>query len=127
MFLEGRPPVNVGVTSNGDIFGGSQISFGDVTGDQQFNVFIASISQYRTMAASYVNLSRRMQYALQGYSQTTFFYGQAYGAFYDPAYTEFIDRDLAQATRTVRGGTAARHLSAQPVSPRPGSRVASST
>ena len=56
MFLEGRPPVNVGVTSNGDIFGGSQISFGDMTGDRQFNVFIASISQYRTMAASYVNL-----------------------------------------------------------------------
>src|SRR5204862_2716280 len=24
MFLEGRPPINVGVTSNGDIFGGSQ-------------------------------------------------------------------------------------------------------
>src|SRR4051812_14947569 len=106
MFLEGRPPVNVGVTSNGDIFGGSQISFGDVTGDRQFNVYIASISQYRTLAASYVNLSRRFQYALQGYSQTTFFYGQAYGAFYDPAYTEFIDRDLAQATRTVRGGSA---------------------
>ena len=52
MFLEGRPPINVGVTSNGDMFGGSQISFGDVLGDQQFNVFVASISQYRTIAAS---------------------------------------------------------------------------
>src|SRR5436190_10115934 len=101
MFLEGRPPVNVGVTSNGDVFGGSEISFGDVTGDKQFNVFIASISQYRTTAASYVNLSRRFQYALQGYSQTTFFYGQnqAY-------YSDFISRDSAQATRTVRGGSA---------------------
>src|SRR5712691_9692972 len=28
MFLEGRPPVSVGVTNNGDIFGGTQISFG---------------------------------------------------------------------------------------------------
>jgi len=101
MFLEGRPPVNVGVTSNGDVFGGSEISFGDVTGDKQFNVFIASISQYRTTAASYVNLSSRFQYALQGFSQTTFFYGQnqAY-------YSDFISRDAAQATRTVRGGTA---------------------
>src|SRR3984885_3663757 len=27
MFLEGRPPVNIGVTSNGDIYGGSQITF----------------------------------------------------------------------------------------------------
>jgi hypothetical protein len=106
MFLEGRPPVNVGVTSNGDVFGGSQVSFGDVTGDRQFNVFIASISQYRTTAASFINLSRRFQYALQGYSQTTFFYGQTNSVYYDPAYSEFIDRDLAQATRTVRGGSA---------------------
>ena len=77
MFLEGRPPVNVGVTSNGDIFGGTQISFGDVLGDKQFNFFAASISQYRTLSLSYVNLSRRFQFALQGFSQTQFFYGQA--------------------------------------------------
>src|SRR5262249_11448771 len=30
MFLEGRPPINVGVTSNGDFFGGSTVTFGDV-------------------------------------------------------------------------------------------------
>jgi hypothetical protein len=106
MFLEGRPPINVGVTSNGDIFGGSQISFGDVLGDKQVNIYAASISQYRTLAVSYVNLSRRFQYALQGYSQTTFFYGQLGGVFYDPTYAPFIDRDLALATRTVRGGSA---------------------
>jgi hypothetical protein len=106
MFLEGRPPINVGVTSNGDIFGGSQITFGDVLGDKQVNLFAASISQYRTLALSYVNLSRRFQYALQGYSQTTFFYGQLGGVFYDPVYSPFIDRSLAIATRTIRGGSA---------------------
>jgi hypothetical protein len=106
MFLEGRPPINVGVTSNGDIFGGSQVSFGDVLGDQQFNLFAASILQYRTLSLSYVNLSRRFQFALQGYSQTQFFYGQLGGVFYDPAYSSLISRDLATATRTVRGGTA---------------------
>jgi hypothetical protein len=106
MFLEGRPPINVGVTSNGDVFGGSQVSFGDVLGDQQFNLFVASISQYRTLAFSYVNLSRRMQWALQGFDQTTFFYGQLGGVFYDPTYSGLISRDQAIATRTVRGGTA---------------------
>ena len=55
---------------------------------------------------SYVNLSRRLQYAIQGYSTTQFFYGQMGGVFYDPAFSGFIDRDLAQATRTVRGGSA---------------------
>jgi len=106
MFLEGRPPINVGVTNNGDIFGGTQVTFGDVLGDQQFNFFAASISQYKTLSLSYVNLSRRFQFALQGFSQTQFFYGQLGGVFYDPSYAPFVDRSLATATRTVRGGTA---------------------
>jgi hypothetical protein len=105
LFLDGRPPVNVGVTSGGDIFGGTQVTFSDVLGDKQFNFFAASISQYRSIAGSYVNLERRFNYALQGYSVTEFFYGQVGGVFYDPAFTGFIDRDLAIATRTSQGGS----------------------
>jgi hypothetical protein len=106
MFLEGRPPVNVGVTNNGDVFGGTQVSFGDVLGDKQVNLFAASISQYRTLSLSYVDLSRRFQFALQGYSQTQFFYGQLGGLFYDPAFAPLLSRSDAIATRTVRGGSA---------------------
>src|SRR3979490_1307549 len=106
MFLEGRPPVNVGVTNNGDVFGGTQVSFGDVLGDKQVNLFAASISQYRTLSLSYVDLSRCFQFALQGYSQTQFFYGQLGGLFYDPAFAPLISRADAIATRTVRGGSA---------------------
>jgi hypothetical protein len=105
MFLEGRPPVNVGVTSGGDIFGGTAVSFTDVLGDKQFNLFAASVSQYRTLSGSYVNLSKRLQYALQGFSQTQFFYGYLPGLYYDPSYA-FIDRDFAIATRTARGASA---------------------
>jgi hypothetical protein len=82
MFLEGRPPVALGVTSGGDVFGGTQVTFTDVLGDKQFNLFASSVSQYRTISGSYINLSRRFQYALQGFSQTQFFYGynaQLYG------------------------------------------------
>ncbi len=50
MFLEGRPPVNIGVSSDGDVFGGTQITFGDVLGDKQINLYAASISQYRTLS-----------------------------------------------------------------------------
>ena len=110
MFLEGRPPVNVGVTSNGDVFGGTQVSFGDVLGDKQFNLFAASIAQYRTLSLSYVNLSRRFQYALQGYSQTQFFYGQLGGLFYDPSFAPFISRDLTRSRR-ARSAAAARSAS----------------
>jgi hypothetical protein len=106
MFLEGRPPVNIGVTSNGDIFGGTAISFGDVLGDKQFNVFISSISTYRTLQASYINLSRRFQWALEALDSTSFFYGNTSGVFFDPAFAGLISRDQAIATQTVRGGSA---------------------
>ena len=52
LFLEGRPPVNVGVTSGGDLFGGTQVTFSDVLGDKQFNLFASSVAQYRTMSFS---------------------------------------------------------------------------
>jgi hypothetical protein len=104
MFLQGRPPINVGVTSNGDLFGGTSIGFGDVLGDKQINVLIASISQYRTIQGTYVNLSKRLQWALQGGSSTEFFYAQS-NAFYDPAYAGLISHDQAEATQTVRGGS----------------------
>jgi hypothetical protein len=106
MFMDGRPPVNVGVTSGGDIFGGSAVTFSDVLGDQQFSLSAASISQYRTMSFSYLNLAKRFNYAIQGYSQTQFFYGNLESVFYDPYFNGIVDRDFAVATRTVRGATA---------------------
>jgi translation initiation factor 2-like protein len=105
LFLDGRPPVNVGVTSGGNVFGGSAVTFSDVLGDKQFNLYAQSISQYRTLSFSYVNLSRRFNYAVQAYSQTLFFYGQLANVFYDPTFSGIIDRNLAQATSTVQGGS----------------------
>ena len=114
MFLEGRPPVNVGVTSNGDVFGGTQVSFGDVLGDKQVNLFAASISQYRTLSLSYVNLSRRFQYALQGYSQTQFFYGQLGGVFYDPS-LRAVHQTATCRSRRARCAAAARSASTRSI------------
>jgi hypothetical protein len=105
LFADGRPPINVGVTNNGDIFGGTEISFSDVLGDHRFSFSAASIAQYSTVAGSYLNLSRRFQWAVQAFRQKIFYYGQSSGVFYDPAYTPFIDRDLATATSTAWGGS----------------------
>jgi WD40-like Beta Propeller Repeat len=104
MFLDGRPPVNVGVTSGGDVFGGSQVSFSDVLGDKQFSLYASSVQQYKTLSFSYLNLSRRFQYAVQGYSQTQFFYPYSTtGTYYDPRYQ--FSRSDALATQTARGGS----------------------
>jgi hypothetical protein len=105
MFMDGRPPVNVGVTSSGDIFGGTAVTFSDVLGDQQFSMYAASISQYRTLSFSYLNLAHRLNYAVQAYSQTQFFYGNLENVFYDPSFSGIVDRDLSIATRTIRGGS----------------------
>ena len=42
LFLEGRPPLNVGVTSSGDFFGGSQVALSDVLGDHNFTLTAVS-------------------------------------------------------------------------------------
>ena len=102
LFLEGRPPVNVGVTSGGDIFGGTAVTFTDVLGDQQFNIYAESVSQYRTLSFSYTNLSRRLQYALQGFSQTQFYYANNAGTFYAAQYGF-----LSHVPRVVLGDVAA--------------------
>jgi hypothetical protein len=106
LFLEGRPPVALGVTSGGDVFGGTQVTFTDVLGDQQFSMQVASVSQYRTMSFTWLNMERRLQWALQGYNMTQFYYGQLEGVFYDPAFSGLIDRDFAVATRTIQGASA---------------------
>jgi hypothetical protein len=105
LYLEGRPPVNVGLTSGGDFLGGTAIAFTDVLGDQQISLYATSISQYRSFSGSYINLERRFQYAVQGFSTTQFFYGQLQNVFYDPSFSGLIDRDLAVATTTSRGAT----------------------
>jgi hypothetical protein len=106
LMLDGRPPVNLGVTSGGDLFGGTQISFSDVLGGKQVNFFAASVSQYRTLSLSYINIENRLQYALQAFSQDTFYYGQLAGYLYQQGLVPFLDRDQAQAVRTMRGATA---------------------
>lgn len=103
MFLDGRPPINVGMTSGGDVFGGSAISFSDVLGERRIDFYAASVAQYRQFAGSLVNQANRFQFALQGFWLDTFFYGQYSGVLYDPMYSPYIDRDLASAVRSNRG------------------------
>ena len=106
LFLDGRPPVNVGVSTGGDVMGGTSVTISDVLGDRQFNFFVVSESQYRTMSFSYTNLSRRLNWAVQAFSQTQFFYGQLSNVFYDPSLAPYVTRDDAESTSTVRGGSA---------------------
>ena len=106
MYLEGPPPINFGVTNNGDLMGGTVISFADVLGDQHFSIMALSISQYRTYGATYTNLAGRFQFAAQGISSEQFFYGFYPGSAFSSG-LGFLNRDDALATRTQRGGNLA--------------------
>jgi hypothetical protein len=106
MFLDGRPPLNVGVTSGGNFFGSTAVSFTDVLGDRRIDAYFGSMSQYRVYGASFINLEHRLNYAIQGYWQDQFYYGQTSGVYYDPIYAPYIDRDLATSTRSNRGASA---------------------
>ncbi len=103
MYLQGRPNFGVAMTNNGDLLGGTIVSFADVLGDQQFTIQAYSIQTYRTYGASYVNLAGRMQYAFQGISSEQYFYGLA--SYYVPSFS-FLNRDNAIATRRSNGGSA---------------------
>lgn len=77
LFLEGRPPLQVGFTSNGDFFGGSQVALTDVLGDQTFLFTASSVREYRNYAAQYANLSSRWNWGVTA-SDFTYYYFSPY-------------------------------------------------
>jgi len=108
MYLQGVPSVNIMVTNNGDLFGGTAITFGDILGDQHFVVYADSSAQYSATSRGFLfgwtDLSRRFQFTLQALAETRFFYGATGGVFYDPSIAPFFNREQLLATSTQRGG-----------------------
>jgi outer membrane protein assembly factor BamA len=103
LYLEGRPPINVGVTSSGDFFGGSAIALTDTLGDQLFSATVLSVASYRIYQGQYANLASRLHYGINVFDQTYFFY--PYYAAYSQYYG-YNTRDLAIATQRFTGGQA---------------------
>ena len=101
LYLEGRPPINVGVTSSGDFFGGTAVALTDTLGDQLFSFTVLSVASYRIYDGRYTNLASRLHYGINFYDQTYFFY--PYYAQYSQYYG-YNTRDLAIATQRFTGG-----------------------
>ena len=101
LYLEGRPPLNLGVTSSGNFYGGTAIALTDVLGDQLFTFTVLSVSSYRIYDGRYTNLASRLHYGVNFFDQTFFFY--PYNSFY-PTYSGQDPRELAIATQRFTGG-----------------------
>ena len=82
LYLEGRPPLNVGVTSNGDFFGGSQIALTDVLGDQSFLFTVESVRDYRNYSGQYTNLSSRWNWGVLASDFTVYYFPSQYSYTY---------------------------------------------
>ncbi len=100
LYLEGRPPVNVGVTSSGNFYGGTAIALTDVLGDQLFTFTVLSVSSYRIYDGRYTNLASRLHYGVNFFDQTFFFY--PYNSIY--SYYGQDPRESAIATQRFTGG-----------------------
>jgi hypothetical protein len=101
LYLEGRPPINVGVTSSGNFYGGTAVALTDVLGDQDFTFTVLSVASYRIYDGRYTNLAARLHYGINIFDQTYFFY--PYSTAYSPYYGA-DPRNLAIATQRFTGG-----------------------
>jgi len=97
MYLQGRPPLNIGVTSSGDFFGGSQIALTDVLGDQNVLFTVASVRQFRSYSAQYSNQTRRLAWGVHMFDNTQFFFASPF------ALQRSFGREGAIATRRITG------------------------
>jgi hypothetical protein len=97
--LEGRPPLNIAVTSGGDFFGGSQVALTDVLGDNNLLLTAYSLREFRNYEGDYLNLASRLHYGISGFDNTRFFYP----SFLIP--TRGFSRDGAFATQRYTGAT----------------------
>jgi hypothetical protein len=97
LFLEGRPPLNVGVTSGGDFFGGTQVALTDVLGDQNFLFTAISVRELRSYDGTYINLAKRLHYGISVFDTTRFFYVAPY------ALAPGWDREGALSTQRYTG------------------------
>ena len=102
--LAGRPPIGLGVTTGGNFYGNTQLTFTDVMGDKQISFYAQQVNQYRTTAFTYLNAERRIQYAIQSFFQDNFYYGNN-PALYDPSLAPYIRREDAIAQQSQRGVT----------------------
>jgi len=98
MQLEGRPPLNIGVTSSGDFFGGSQVALTDVLGDKDLVITAYSFREFQSYQASFQNLSRRLHWGANIFDQKQFFYSSPYSL--QPGFS----RQGAYATQRFTGG-----------------------
>ena len=115
LYVASRPPADAIVSTDGSIYGGSTVTFSDLLANHMFTVSAYQVRDFRSMAFNYVNLSRRLQWAVSAYQYTLFYYPDFY--YYDPSLWNFTTYQDALSTRRITGANDHGLLSAEQVRP----------
>lgn len=101
LYLTSRPPIDTIVSTDGSIYGGSALSFSDLFGDYTFFLMAYQVRQYRSYQFSFLNQKRRLQYNVNAFQFTQYYYLSSY---YDPFYYSRYETHFdAIATRKITG------------------------
>lgn len=101
LYIAGRPPVDTIISTDGSIYGGGALSFADLFHDHAFSIYAYQVQNFRSYNFSYANQKRRLQYMIQAYSYTLFYYPSY--AYYDPSLFYRLNYNDAIATREISG------------------------
>ena len=92
LYVANRPPLDLIVSSDGSVYGGAALSFGDLLGDHNFMAMLYSARGMRSYLVSYLNQKRRLMFMTSFYEFTTFYYPPY--AYIDPfLYTRLTYQD----------------------------------
>jgi outer membrane protein assembly factor BamA len=100
LYLASRPPIETIVSTDGSIYGGSALRFSDLFGDYTFFLMAYQVRQYRSYQFSFLNQKRRLQYMVNAFQYTQFYYLNSY---YD-SYSRLTYAD-ATAVRKITGAS----------------------
>lgn len=99
LYVAQRPPLDLLISSDGSIFGGVALAFGDLLGDHNFQAVVYQARGFRSYFFSYLNQARRFQFRPSLYQFTMFFY-PAY-AYFNPALSNRLNYSDAIAYRQI--------------------------
>lgn len=101
LYLTSRPPIDAIVSTDGSIYGGSALTFSDLLGDYSFSFIAYQVRSFRSYMLAYLNQKRRLQYMVNAYQYTLFYYPSYY--YYDPTYYNYSSYRDAIRTQKITG------------------------
>jgi Tol biopolymer transport system component len=107
LYLEGKPPVDTIVSTDGSIYGGSAISFSDLFRDHTFTLMAYQVQSFRSYYFSYLNQKKRLQYQASAFQYTMYYYPSF--AYYNPSLFYRLNYRDALATRKISGASVAAY------------------